>query len=100
MPAVTHSRRIANSAGEIWGTSFTPLTPTLSPVGERGVFLVRGKLAHRLRDLPRAGHEEVLLRCVERHRRDVGGGDANDGPVEIVEGVLGDDRRDLRPKPA
>src|SRR6202022_3221525 len=58
-------------------------------------FLVRGKSSHRLRDLLRVGHEEILLRGVERHRRDVGSGDAHDRPIQAVESMLRDDRRNF-----
>src|SRR4030088_414282 len=55
--------------------------------GERGVpsFLVRGKFSHRLRDLVWVGHEELLLRGVERHRWHVRCGDPDHRPVEVVE---------------
>src|SRR6058998_1295612 len=62
--------------------------------------LVGGKLSHRLRDLGRARHEEVLLGRVERHRRDVRCGDADHRSVQAVESVLRDDGRYLRAKPA
>src|SRR5712692_10039033 len=91
MPAATASRRMAYSSVETDGND-------LVPCGGREDFLVRGKLSHRLRDLVRAGHEELLLRCVERHRRDVRRGDADDRAVEVAEGVLRDDRRHLGPE--
>src|SRR5438445_10648696 len=62
--------------------------------------LVGDKLSHRLRDLGRARHEEVLLGRVERHRRDVRCGDANHRSVQAVERVLRHDGRYLRAKPA
>src|SRR5258708_21223250 len=94
MPAATASRRIAYSSVEIVGyVSF--LDP---PCGGTEDFLVRGKLSHRLRDLVRVGHEELLLRCVERHRRDVRRGDADDRAVEVAEAVLRADRRHLGPE--
>ena len=34
------------------------------------------------------------------HARDLGAGDAGDGPIEVVERFLGDDRRDLGAVPA
>src|ERR1700680_903147 len=101
MPAPTASRRSANSWGLIdlmlWG-------PCAAFAGGRGVgtclpaaavFLVRGKFSHCLRDLGRAGHEELLLRTVKRHRGNVGRGDAHNRPIEIPECVLRDDRRHL-----
>src|SRR5690242_21827027 len=92
MPAATLARRSAYSACEIAGTW----------TGARGLAarLVGGKLAHRLRDLGRARHEEILLRGVEGHARDVGRGDAHDRAVEVVERVLGDDGGDLRSEAA
>src|SRR5260370_8052738 len=92
MPAQTASRRAAYSSAVICGTMMC-LTP-LSTAG-RGGFLVRGKFSHRLRDLGRVGHEEFLLRSVERHGRDVWAGHTHDGPVQAVETVLRDDGRDL-----
>src|SRR5436305_2879572 len=90
MPAAAASRRQAYSAAEISGTDrvCTPLSLSLSPEGRGvgggdgegpppspegggdGLFLIRGKRAHRLGDLGRARHEEVLLRSVEGHGRD------------------------------
>src|SRR5260370_34342070 len=94
MPAATASRRIAYSSVEIVGY-VSLLDP---PWGGTEDFLVRGKLSHRLRDLVRVGHEELLLPGVERHRRDVRRGDADDRAVEVPEGVLRDDRRHLGPE--
>src|SRR5579864_5764924 len=88
MPAATHSRRSAYSAWEI--------DETWTVLG--AAFLVRGKLAHRLGDLLRAGHEEVLLGPIERHGGDVGRGHPRHRPIQVVERVLRDDRRDLRAK--
>src|SRR5256714_15269757 len=90
MPAATASRRHWYSAGEISGIGFplpAPLSLALPPEeGGDGVRLVRGKLAHRLGDLGRAGHEEVLLRPVEGHGRDVRRGHAHDRTIEGLEG--------------
>src|SRR3989442_1513336 len=84
MPAHTAVRLAAYSSGPTCG----------KVVVFAGVFfLVRGKLPHRLRDLRRAGHEELLLRGVERHCRDVWRGDA-------VESMRGDDGCDSPPDPA
>src|SRR5438445_12947637 len=91
MPAHTAVRLAAYSSGPTCG----------KVVVFAGVFfLVRGKLPHRLRDLRRAGHEELLLRGVERHCRDVWRGDADDRPVEAVESMLRDDGCDFPPEPA
>src|SRR5258708_10581776 len=101
IPAHTAWRLAAYSSGPTCGTlrCSTPLSLTLPPEGGGDtVFLVRGKLSHRLRDLLRVGHEEILLRGVERHGRDVGGGDAHHRPVEAVESMLRDDRPRLRSK--
>src|SRR5919204_5816227 len=95
MPADTHSRRSAYSAWEISGTGVPSLTLPTAWGGDATDRLVRGKFAHRLGDLRRAGHEELLLRRVEGHGGDVRPGHAHDGAVEVLEGVLGDDRRDL-----
>src|SRR5260370_41109450 len=76
-------------------TGSTPLSPALSPGGRGGFFLVRGKLPHRLRDLGRVGHEELLLRIVEGHRGYVRPGHSHDRSVQAVESVIGDDRGDL-----
>src|ERR1700758_5698354 len=98
MPAVTHSRRSAYSAWEIEGSpsgGFAATSPRseeaplplrgTSPLrGEDVSFLVRGKLAHRLGDLLRAGHEEILLRSVEGHGGDVGRSDPRHRPIEVV----------------
>src|SRR6266446_5906791 len=97
MPAATLSRRRLYSACSIWGGGTWVL-------GGRGRALpeplVGGKLAHRLGDLGRAGHEEILLRRVEGHRRDVRRRHANHGSVETVESVLRDDGRNLGAKAA
>src|SRR5256885_16463233 len=106
MPAATASRRHWYSAGEISGTGLAlpaPLSLALPPEGGGdgedpppspegggdGLFLIRGKLAHRFGDLGRARHEEVLLRPVEGHGRDVRRGHAHDRAIEVLEGVLG-----------
>src|SRR5579859_2215914 len=101
MPAQTASLRLRYSSGRTWGTSLPTVWggPGWGAPPEPDL-LVRGKRAHRLRDLLRAWHEEVLLRRVERHRGDVRRRDARDGPVEAVERVLGDERRDLRAETA
>src|SRR5436305_668919 len=93
MPAATASRRHWYSAGEISGTGFAlpaPLSLLPPEGGGDGLFLIRGKLAHRFGDLGRARHEEVLLRPVEGHGRDVRRGHAHDRAIKILEGVLGD----------
>src|SRR2546430_13984732 len=94
MPAATLSRRSRYSSGEIDGTVW------VFALAARALRLVGGKLAHRLRDLLGAGHEELFLRRVEGHRGDVWRGDPHHRPVEVLKSVLGDDRRDLRPEPA
>src|SRR5437879_11706850 len=94
MPAATLSRRRLYSACWTWGR-------TVDGLGPRDVRrLVGGKLSHRLRDLGRTRHEEVLLGRVERHRRDVRCGDADHRSVQAVERVLRDDVRYLRAKPS
>src|SRR5450759_5565771 len=100
MPAATASRRIAYSAGAIEGYVSLPREAEASGGGPSVLFgrLIRGKLPHRLRDLVRVRHKELLLRAVERHGRDVRGRDADHRAVEVVEGVLRDDRRDLGAK--
>src|SRR5947207_7895755 len=97
MPAATASLLFRYSPWEMVGISL----PTAWGGPGWGLRLldrrsVGGKLAQRLGDLVRAGHEEVLLRPIERHRRDIRGRDPHDRPVQAVEGVLGDDRGDLR----
>src|SRR5437773_12185748 len=92
MPAATLSRRRLYSACSTWGRTLDVLVP-------RDVRrLVGGKLSHRLRDLGRTRHEEVLLGRVERHRRDVRCGDADHRSAHAVARVLLDDRRYLRAK--
>src|SRR2546421_11343930 len=61
MPAHTASRRALYSPAVMCGTVRVAAAFGL------GAVLVRGKLPHRLGDLVRAGHEEVLLWRVERH---------------------------------
>src|SRR3982074_2320895 len=105
IPAATASRRIAYSAREMVGgradvpVPFRPFGPPPRLAGRETFFSVCGKLFHRLCDLLWVGHEELFLRTVERHRRDVGRSDAHDWPVEAVECVLGDDRRYLAAEP-
>src|SRR5260370_4611428 len=90
MPAHTAVRLIAYSSGPTCG----------KVVLFAGVFfLVRGKLSHRLRDLLRVGHEEILLWSVEVHGRDVGRGHAHHRPIQPSESMLRDARRDLSSKP-
>src|SRR5689334_11050473 len=101
MPAATASLLSLYSSWEMEGSSL----PTKWGGPGWGLRLldrrsVGGKLEHRLRDLGRAWHEELLLRCVERHRGDVRRRDPHHRPVEAVESVLRDDRRDLRAEPA
>src|SRR5258708_8171081 len=99
IPAHTAWRLAAYSSGPTCGTlrCSTPLSLTLPPEGGGDtVFLVRGKLSHRLRDLLRVGPEEILLRGVERHGRDVGGGDAHHRPLGAVESMLRGEGRDPR----
>src|SRR5438132_3247763 len=95
MPAATASRRSAYSWSVMCGGADLdgPL-PTLSLKGEGACsglggplpsplpegegacgFLVGGKFSYCLCDLFWVGHEEVFLRGVERHRRDVWGSD-------------------------
>src|SRR3979411_519800 len=101
IPAATASRRIAYSAVEMVGrradvqVPFGPFGPPPRLAGRETFFSVCGKLFHRLCDLLWVGHEDLFLRTVERHRRDVRGRDSHDRPVEAVECVLGDDRRNL-----
>src|SRR5438128_4898553 len=99
MPAQTAERRSAYSSGEIW-RGLIVLTP-LSPAGGGGCldFLVRGKSSHRLRDLLRVGHEEILLRGVERHCGNIRPRYAHHRPVEAVESMLRDDRHDFSSEP-
>src|ERR1700682_6428053 len=93
MPAPTASLLSAYSCAVIDLMAFgIAVAPTTAPL------LVRGKLSQRLRDLVWVGHEELLLRGVERHCGDVRTRDPYDRPVEVVESVLRDDRRDLRSK--
>src|SRR5438874_8114985 len=89
MPAATLSRRSWYSAWSIEGRVRT------AGLGGRRRRLVGGKLSGRLGDLLGARHKEVLLRSIERHRRHVWRGQARHGSVEVLERVLGDDRRDL-----
>src|SRR5438128_12467624 len=91
MPAATLSRRSRYSSGETDGTVW------VFALGARALRLVGGKLAHRLRDLLGVGHEELFLRRVERHGGDVWRSDPHHRPVEVLKGVLGDDRRHLSP---
>src|SRR5438093_11021141 len=101
MPAAMASRPFRYSSGEIEGISL----PTACGGPGWGLRLldrrsVGGKSANRLRDLLRARHEEVLLRSIERHRRDVRRRDPHDWSIQAVESVLGDDRGDPRPESA
>src|SRR5438445_273492 len=86
IPAATLYRLRSYSARAIAGMVFTTGFAVLR------LRSVGGKLPHRLRNLLRAGHEELLLGGVERHRRYIRGCDACHGPVEVVESVLGVDR--------
>src|SRR6267378_616772 len=104
MPAATASRRLEYSDAAIAGTlrdAVAPLRPCGPPPRRAAteIFFVGGKLSHCLRDLLRVGHEELFMRCVERHRGDVGSGDSSDGAVQAVERVLRDDGRDLGAEP-
>src|SRR6267378_102135 len=94
MPAATASRRSWYSAAETCGT----VRGRTAAV--RALRLVGGKLPHRLSDLLRTGHEELLTWSVERHCRNVRRRDAGHWSVEVLEGVLRDDRGDLGPKAA
>src|SRR5438309_9818688 len=94
MPAATLSRRSWYSAWSIEGRVRT------AGLGGRRRRLVGGKLSGRVGDLLGARHEEVLLRSIERHGRHVRRGKASHRAVEVLERVLGDDRRDLGAKPA
>src|SRR5712692_4486867 len=96
MPATTASRLTRYSSSVMRGTG----VPSRPPRERGGVRLVRGKGAHRFGDLLRAGHEELLLRAVERHRGNVWRRDAHDRTVEAVERVLRDGRRNLRAETA
>src|ERR1700693_4599206 len=101
MPAATASRRIAYSSVEMVGYDPVPFVrpsprPSPASAGEGEDFLVRGKFSHRLRDLVRVWHEELLLRGVERNGRDVRRRDPDDRAVEVAESVLRDDCSDLR----
>src|SRR5205823_9147084 len=106
IPVVTASLRLRYSSGRMRGKSLP--APRGGPgwvalVEEwrrRGGFSVGGKDSHRLRDLRRTRHEELLLRGVERHRRNVRCGHSDYGPVQAVERVLGDDGCDLGPEAA
>src|SRR6476646_7823330 len=91
MPAATASRRSAYSWSEIDSTE--ELARAL-PVR----FLVGGKFFYCLSDFFWVRHVEVFLWCVERHGRDVGGGHSHHWSIEVVEGVLRDDRRPLGAK--
>src|SRR6266705_5095625 len=73
--------------------SSAEISGTTTVVGLAGLagFLVRGKLPHRVGDLRRAWHVELLLRSVEGHGRDIRPGHTHDWPIEAVEGVLRDD---------
>src|SRR5713101_4086100 len=97
MPAPTASRLAAYSSAPIRGYEIAAFGAV---VFCPAAVLVRGKLPHRLRDLGRIGHEELLLRGVEGHGGDVRPGYAHHGPVQTVERVLRDDRRDLRSESA
>ena len=52
------------------------------------------------RDLRRAEHEPVLERVVVGHPGDLGTGEPRHRPIEVLERLLGDDRRDLRAEAA
>src|SRR5258708_25184395 len=101
MPAATASRRIAYSSLEMAGYDPPPdqdreRSWPPSPLRGRGdMRLVRGKFSHRLGDLVRVRHEELLLRSVERHGRDVRRRDPDHRAVEVAEGVLRDDGGDF-----
>src|SRR5690349_25092449 len=94
MPAATLSRLRSYSALEMAGTVRT------TGLAIRFRRSVGGKVPDRLRDLLRARHEELLLGPVEGHGRDVRRGDTCHRAVEVVEFVLGDDRRNLAAEPA
>src|SRR5665213_3368248 len=95
IPAPTASLLSAYSWGVIEGT----VIPTGAPLPDPLLFgLVRGKVPHRLRDLARVGHEKVFLRRVEGSRAYIRLCDPHHACIEVTEGVLGDDRRHLRPK--
>src|SRR6266849_8462625 len=102
LPALTASRRSAYSSGPLLGKEIGVFGFGFDAffAAGRGAFLVGGKLSHRLRDLDRVGHEELLLRRVERHGRDVRSGEADDRRVQAVESMLRDDGRDLGSKTA
>src|SRR5258706_12886825 len=97
MPAATASRRMEYSAAEIDGKVALPACR--GGMGWGGAVLsgrlVRGKLSHRLRDLLRVRHEELLLRGVERHGRDVRRRHADDRAVQVAKSVLRDDRHNF-----
>src|SRR5439155_9726685 len=93
IPAHTASRRALYSSAVMCGTVRVAAAFGL------GAVLVRGKLPHRLGDLVRAGHEEVLLWRVERHPGHVWRRHPHDWTVKAVEGMLRDGRGHLGAKP-
>src|SRR5207244_10537239 len=82
IPAHTASRRALYSPAVMCGTVRVAAAFGL------GAVLVRGKLPHRLGDLVRAGHEEVLLWRVERHPGHVWRRHPHDWTVKAVEFVV------------
>src|SRR3982075_962308 len=102
IPADTASLRLACSSMDIVGKAAS--LPGKEEAWEVRLCLlrgpsVRGKFSRRLGDLMRVWHEELLLRGVERHRRDIRPGDPYDRAVQVAKSVLGDDGGDLRSKP-
>src|SRR2546423_15522747 len=84
MPAHTASRRALYSPAVMCGTGRVAAAFGL------GAGLVRGKLPHRLGDLVRAGHEEVLLWRVGRHPGHVWRRPPHDRNVKAVESAVRD----------
>src|SRR5258708_23455227 len=93
MPAATLSRRRSYSARLMAGTVRT------TGFGVRRLLSVGGKLSHRLRDLLRAGHEELLLRPIERHGGGCPGGGPRRGGVQVAGGRPRVARRAPPPQP-
>src|SRR3954471_13085198 len=74
-------------------------TPICGIVTSTSDTSVREELTARLLDVACLGQDRPLERWAERDRR-VGRRDAHDRPVEVLEGALADQRRDLGPDAA